>query len=464
MNRATLMRSKTAGLSSQPPPAIGTIVTVSLVVGSIAALAVTMEATSYDIWGAFWIGPMLLIATIPLARHAARIESSVRAGRLIILAAFTKVIGGSVARYIVDFGVYEGSDANGYHNQGAVLAPLLRHGTYGEFGEVTATRFTGILTGHVYAATGPSKLGGFMVFSWLAFIGIYLFWRAFRMAFPEGDHRRYGVLVFFFPTILLWTSGTGKDAWMMLCLGAATWGFAALLNGRIIGVPVMAVALLGAGAVRPHLVLILLVAAIAALPVGLLRRQSAGSSGGVLAQLLLVTVVGLAAVVTVGQATAFFKLEDLNAESADVVTERVESLTGRSGSTFEPADPRSPIGYPIAAVTVLFRPLPFEASNLQNLLASAEGILVLGLVLASLPRLRRLPGMVLRVPYLMFALTYTLTFIFAFASIANFGILARQRAQLLPLLFILFCIHRNESPPLTVDVTPAHEHLSGPSP
>ena len=39
--------------------------------------------------------------------------------------------------------------------------------------------------------TGPTKLGGFLVFSWLGFWGLYLAFRAFRIAFPDDDYRRY---------------------------------------------------------------------------------------------------------------------------------------------------------------------------------------------------------------------------------------------------------------------------------
>ena len=42
-----------------------------------------------------------------------------------------------------------------------------------------------------------------------------------------------------------------------------------------------------------------------------------------------------------------------------------------------------------------------------------------------------------------FGLVYTFAFIYAFSSIANFGILARQRSQLLPLLLVVLCLPMN---------------------
>jgi hypothetical protein len=53
---------------------------------------------------------------------------------------------------------------------------------------------------------------------------------------------------------------------------------------------------------------------------------------------------------------------------------------------------------------------------------------------------RRLLGLLRRLrdePYYMVAIAYTAMFIFAFAAIANFGILTRQRVQLIPFVFVL---------------------------
>jgi hypothetical protein len=44
------------------------------------------------------------------------------------------------------------------------------------------------------------------------------------------------------------------------------------------------------------------------------------------------------------------------------------------------------------------------------------------------------------IPYVAFALVYSAGFIIAFSSIANFGILVRQRVQLLPLYVVLLSI------------------------
>jgi hypothetical protein len=76
------------------------------------------------------------------------------------------------------------------------------------------------------------------------------------------------------------------------------------------------------------------------------------------------------------------------------------------------------------------------------MLTSVEGLALLALCVASLRRLVRLPVELFRRPYAACALVYVFAFIYAFSSIVNFGILARQRAQLLPILFVILCIPR----------------------
>lgn len=281
-----------------------------------------------------------------------------------------------------------------------------------------------------------------MVFSWMAFVGVYLFWRAFSIAVPNGDHRRYALLIFFFPTMLLWTSGTGKDAFMMLCLGAAGLGLAEVSVGRIRGIPPLALGLWGAAVVRPHLVLIFLVAAVASAPVNLLRRRLSGRGKKVGPQLILVLVLALVTVLAVDRAEAFFKIDELNVESAESVTETVQGNTSRSGSVYDTQNPTTPSGYLKAAVTVFFRPFPFEVNSAAGLVSASEGLLLALLVCLSLPRIRALPRAMVSTPYVTWAVGYTAAFVFAFASIANFGILARQRAQVLPAVFVLLSLPR----------------------
>ena len=76
-----------------------------------------------------------------------------------------------------------------------------------------------LITTGVYTVIGPITLAGFLVFSSFAFWGAYLLYRAFRIAVPNGDARRYALLVFLLPSMLYWPSSIGKEAWLMLFVG-----------------------------------------------------------------------------------------------------------------------------------------------------------------------------------------------------------------------------------------------------
>ena len=100
----------------------------------------------------------------------------------------------------------------------------------------------------------------------------------------------------------------------------------------------------------------------------------------------------------------------------------------------------SPVRAPVAVVTVLFRPFVFEAHNLQSLLAAIEGTALLILCLLRFGGAGRAIGSLRRQPYVVFCLVFTVLFIVAYSSFANFGLLARQRVQLYPLFLVLISI------------------------
>lgn len=435
------------GAPSRPTAsALTPLVVLGVAVGSVVGLALAMDRTSYDIWGAFWIAPLLLLACLPLARAAARADGDAGLVRWFMAAALLKVVVGPTARYITLDVIYGGTgDANRYDAAGRILAPDLRRFDYQDLGEISGTRFIEVLTGQVYAFTGATKLGGFMVFSFLGFLGLMAFHRAFTLGFPEGDARRHRLLLFLFPTMWFWPSSIGKDAWMVACLGLAAYGLACALNGRLRGIPLLGLGLWGAGVVRPHIVLIFLVAVAAALLVRALPSEGSGRLGvpgwrrSAAAVLLALVVAGA----TVAAGAAFqdqFGLDRLDVVSAEEVLDETTRRSAQGGSQFSAPNPASPVGYVTALVTVLYRPFPLEVPGATAALSALEGMVLLGLTVVAVRRLVRIPGLLLRRAYLTFATLYLLGFVYAFASVENFGILARQRTQVLPLLFVLLAI------------------------
>jgi hypothetical protein len=422
----------------------------------LVAMGYGMNHMSYLVWGGFWVAPVLLLLSLPVANRAARRDGDA-IGRIVLVAATVKIFLAPVLRYWMAFGLYGGSsDSARYHSIGEQLAPLFRQGIYRDLGEISGTRFMEILTGHVYALTGPTRLGGFMVFSWLSFLGLYLFYRAFRTAYPDGDGRRYALLVFFFPTLVFWPSSLGKEAFMVLVLGAAALGTAQLFVGRFRGLLWLVLGVWGAAVMRPHMALILGAGLVVAAPLAALRGGGHGQrrQRGRLGSAAVLFGLLLAGSTLIGVAESFFGLDSLNTQTGQELLDETTRRSGEGGSTFTSFSPDNPVEFVLSGVTVLFRPFPFEVRNAQAMLTSLEALALLALAVLSLRRLARLPLELLRRPYVAFAVAYTFAFIYAFSSLQNFGILARQRSQLLPVLFVVLCIAKR-SPDGPTDSTTA---------
>ena len=88
---------------------------------------------------------------------------------------------------------------------------------------------------------------------------------------------------------------------------------------------------------------------------------------------------------------------------------------------------------------MLLRPFPWEAHNAQALVTSFEGVLLVALAWRGRRSLRTLPRR-LKESYVLFAVLYSAAFIYAFSSFGNFGILARERVQVLPFVLALLCL------------------------
>lgn len=359
--------------------------------------------------------------------------------RLLLTAASAKVVATAVRYYVIHV-VYDGvADAGRYATEGQRLAGQIRSGELPEKATRTGTDFMEFVSGVVYAVGPPSQIYGFVAFSALSFLGLYLLFRAFVIGVPDGDHRRFALLVFFLPTMLFWPSSIGKEAAITLGLGLAAFGGARLYRRLRWGyLPLVA----GVGLVymiRPHMGVLF----VAAFGFGYLlrpavpgqERASVRWAAGLVAAAVVVTMlVGtLEEVLPVG--------EDDGGSIFERIVETTEDRTSTGGSAFDNRPVTGLSDIPPAMVTVPFRPFPWEVlDNPQALIAGIEGLVLLALVVSSVPRMRRLPRTIWRRPMVVMAVAYSVGFCIAFSSVGNFGILVRQRAQLLPFLAILLCL------------------------
>lgn len=418
----------------------------------LMALSFGMTRLSYDIWGALVIGPLLAGVTLPILRRLTARDDPAMVS--LIMAAFVAKMVGSCARYAITFGLYDdAADAIGYHESGSRIAHAYWDGHGAdviaeEAPELVGTPFIRVLTGLLYVVTGPTMLGGFLVFGLLSFIGLYLFYRAFRIAMPEANHRRYAYLVFFLPTLLYWPSSIGKEAWITLCLGLASYGIAQILTHQVTGYPYTAFGMVGTAMIRPHITALVVAALLLAFVVR--RRSWKEAAFGPIGKAVGVVALLLAGGVVLSQVATFFELEEVRSDSVDSVLEMTENRSDQGGSSFEATTPQSPADYPAALMAVLFRPYLWEAGNIQMMSAAVEGTVVLLLCLKWWRHLVRVPRLMFSKPYVAYCVAFVLMFVFAFSSISNFGIMTRQRTQVLPYMLVLLCVPAAPSAPVAL--------------
>jgi hypothetical protein len=378
--------------------------------------------------------PLLMLLTTPLFIRASREEPRFDLGGLLAL--------GLVARFAATYYRYtNAADGAGYFHTGAVLAKSFRNLDFGvdAQGPVPGTGGMRIIAGVVEVFTNSSSFATFLVFAWLGFFGCYLCYRAFVTALPEADHRRYALLVFLWPTLALWPSSIGKDCWLLFTLGIAALGAARVLVRRRGGYSLLVLGLIAGSVVRPHVSLLFAIAFGFALLVGRrVDRPGTMTPTGVarIAGLVLLLVLGG---YLVTKTADLLDTADIGS-SVDVALAENSSRTAQGGSAFAAADPRNPLGYVEAAATIMFRPLPVEVHNAEALATSIETMFLLGLCVASWRRLVTIPRRLRSEPYVALALAYALMFFFAFGTIANFGILARERSMLMPFVFVLLSV------------------------
>ncbi len=381
---------------------------------------------------------LLALAAQRIARKIAEIDRDPAMVQFVFAAFWAKMIGTMVRALVVSELYGNRSDALDYHKWGQFFAPHFRSFDFSVIPSWSGTYFMRVVTGFVYAFTGASQMSGAAVLSFLSFIGLLLLWRAFKIAVPNGATYRYAVLMLFLPSFLYWPSALGKEGWAIFCLGIASYGVSRAMHGSIpLGIVCFFAGLAGVAWMRPHVALIMFCGVALAAAVG--RSQRPGVKASSLRLVLFGSLMILG--VTLASSTAsFFGVARLDQETINATFASAEGRTSEAGSSFTPVTMSNPANAPLAIMTVLFRPFPFEASSPVAAASAFEGLFLFGLTIQSRRRLRSLGRCMRRQPYVAYCLGILITFIFAFSAFSNFGILARERCQVLPFFLALLCL------------------------
>lgn len=419
---------------------------VLAVCATLLVVALSMDHVSYDAMAGTMTLLALILITLPILSSVARKEGGRSVLRLLQWALAAKV-GGTLLRHFFITVIYgNNGDAGVYSGAGIQLSEMWRNGQFtltppSLAGRGAETARIAVVVGAVYMITGVSRFAASFVFSFICFGGQILMWRAFRRAVPEGDHRRYAALVLFLPSMLFWPSSIGKEALMVGAIGLVSYGAAQLLGERIRAAGVVTF-LAGVSVlffIRPHMAMI----AIVSLGFAVLFSSVAGANKSDLSKGFIMRMITLVVMLVVGSIATTQVSKVLGGGDDGGVTSvlsRTQGQTATGGSEFEPPAATTPLDVPASIVTVLFRPFPWEASSANGLVAGFEGIMLLVIVVSGRRRILMWFKTVARRPYLVFAATYAFVFIIAFSYIANFGILTRQRTQMLPLALVMMAM------------------------
>ena len=356
---------------------------------------------------------------------------------LVIWGFFAKMMG-SFLRYFMAADIYGTSDSFRYHAKGIAYASIWRHLSVpvsNSGGE--GTGFTEVVTGLIYAVYTPAMRGGFLMFAFIAFVGQLLYYAAFRPWLPDSALKRFAFVMLFFPSIVFWPASVGKDALMMFFTGLATLGISRLLRRiELTGLVLAGLGLYLTAEIRPHIALMLAMAAVLAFV--LMRRNEVAVSGFKRVIPIAAAVIGLVFAWSAFATDFEVSLEGtVDTQDPAAFLTRVEDQTSQGGSQVTGGVVRGPQDLPAATLKVLFRPLIYEGTSPAILLSSLEGTALLLVVVWKLPMVWRNRRMIRPNPLLLLSFIYTGGFIIAFSSILNLGILARQRVQVLPFFLAL---------------------------
>ena len=251
---------------------------------------------------------------------------------------------------------------------------------------------------------------------------------------PDGNYRRYALLVFFMPSLVFWPSSIGKEAWMLFTLGITAYGAARMFTHMRYGFA-SPLGLWATTMVRPHVTLIVFLR----LAVGYIMRPgpAAKSTTAPLRKIVGIAILIVVGALVVSRTQSFFGVDNLDTATTDQIITDVEGHTSEgTGSTFETTRPTNPLQFPGAVVSVLFRPFPYEASGGPAMIAAARGDPADRAAVQSVAA-QDLATRLRAAPLRRVLVTFAILFVYGFSAIGNFGILVRQRTQVLPFMLVL---------------------------
>ncbi len=274
-----------------------------------------------------------------------------------------------------------------------------------------------------------SYLSNTLMFSLFGFMGLTFFYmvalKTIRFNKRIGNYILFP-LIFFLPNLHFWSSGVGKDTTLFLCIGMFAYG----VMKPFTRIPLLVISVLLAMAIRPHIVLFLMV--------GFGLAYIMGGKISVFQRVAFSAIllgIGLAILPSVLE---FAKIEDASADSFDKFAEAKAGVLSRAGTGS--AIDISSYPFPLKVLTFWFRPFFFDVRNLNGLVASIENLLLVIIFIKAMSskplRAFKAAPFVIK-GLVLFLIVGTLAFS---QSLGNVGIMIRMRNMFLPgfLIYLLW--------------------------
>lgn len=283
-----------------------------------------------------------------------------------------------------------------------------------------------------------------LFFTVISFSGVWAMYIAFAKIRPQV-YKQLAWTLFYTPSLFFWGSGLLKDS---LCIGALGWLFYALYRGAIQRQMLLKCSVIGVIAAYA-LISIKVYILLCFMPAALLwafnetNSQIKNKTVRLLAKPLFIAVgvaVGFYAVLNITKGDAKYDVNKIGERSKITADYIYQQSVLQEGSAYHLGELDGTIGSmvklaPMAIVTSLFRPFPWEARNPVMVLSAIEAFFFLIFTLRIFYRVGvfKTLSVISKTPILSLCFIFSLIFAASVGvSTSNFGTLVRYKIPLIP--------------------------------
>lgn len=290
-------------------------------------------------------------------------------------------------------------------------------------------------------AAFDSIYGVYILAAWLSFLSKWSIYATVRDELKNLDLRFIAIAMTCIPSVVLWTSGVVKEGYALIGFGPLLLGTREMVHGRWLrAIPLM---LTGAWIVAAFKAYLLLPFGVGA-SVWFVFTRSSKARKHALTYLAIGLFIGLLVLLVLGSIFPQFSSHELTEQTAKL---QINGPAAEGGSNYtivdtEPSPKAQIIHAPIALLTTLARPAPWEVHNFPSALAAVEMLVLSILFFRGLIKGKAIAiRTALTQPISLFAIVYVLLGGTAIGlATTNFGTLSRYRAPIIPFYAIIVVV------------------------